>query len=91
MWAHLAEPRQLINMPGVHFMMTAVISRNDFSDGWRPVGARGIRSHVKRAPLGSLGNPRVSMATEPDASFYLEDEKRVAGEPPVRATSTDYA
>lgn len=69
MWAHLAEPRQLIDMPGVHFMMTAVISRNDFSDGWRPVSARGVRSHVKRAPLSSPGNPRVSMATEPDASF----------------------
>lgn len=57
MWAHLAEPGRLINMPGVHFMMTAVISRNDFSDGWRPVSARGIRSHVKRAPLSSLREP----------------------------------
>lgn len=70
---HLFEPVHLINMLGVHFMMTTVISDNEFSDGWRPVSAHDIRSHVKgvnRQPQ----EPGVSMATELNASFYLKDE-----------------
>lgn len=67
MWLHLSEHLKLINMPRVHFLMNtrAVISGNEPSDGWRPVRARDIHSHLhveqavqqSQGTRGVHGNP----------------------------------
>ena len=85
MLLHLSEHLKLINMPGVHFLMNtrAVISDNEPSDGWRPVRARDIHSHlhverVVQQPRGSRGvhgNPsRMPLFFFFSFFFNLEDE-----------------